>query len=321
MSLVRLARVLAAPRAIGARALSAAPSFSGETADLYEVVMAQHAQPNGPWPLVVEEVRDALPENHEATVLDLGSGPGEPALTIATTFPGLDVLCTDVAPDMVAKARVRTDACDNIRCEELDMQDMHLVSNDSINIVTCVFGLMFPADKKKALAEIYRVLRPGGVLIATWPTEMKMLDATKVVMEAAVGGPPPPMPMDPLALKEPFLLARMLTDAGLVVTKTRESEYDFFLGKDEELAFKIATIPLAGSLEELATSRGRGSLLGALGHHMSGEDVSSKARKAFAHFLDEHGLRRADGEIVIGPAKFGLIVAEKPGGEKKEKKD
>jgi ubiquinone/menaquinone biosynthesis C-methylase UbiE len=38
-------------------------------------------------------------------------------------------------------------------------------------VLVCSFGYMFVPDKPKAFAEVYRVLRPGGLfLFTTWDT-------------------------------------------------------------------------------------------------------------------------------------------------------
>ena len=46
-------------------------------------------------------------------------------------------------------------------------EDLSTIDDNSMDIVTCCYGYMFPADKDKALEETFRVLKPGGTLIAT----------------------------------------------------------------------------------------------------------------------------------------------------------
>jgi ubiquinone/menaquinone biosynthesis C-methylase UbiE len=47
---------------------------------------------------------------------------------------------------------------------QADAQDLPF-QTDSVDIVTCCYGYMFPEDKELALAETYRVLKPGGTLV------------------------------------------------------------------------------------------------------------------------------------------------------------
>lgn len=55
---------------------------------------------------------------HDAALLDIASGPGEPALSIARALPGCSVLATDVACSMVHMARSRAECAGltNLRC-------------------------------------------------------------------------------------------------------------------------------------------------------------------------------------------------------------
>ena len=41
-------------------------------------------------------------------------------------------------------------------------EDLSTIDDNSMDIVTCCYGYMFPADKDKALEETFRVLKPGG---------------------------------------------------------------------------------------------------------------------------------------------------------------
>ena len=53
-----------------------------------------------------------------------------------------------------------------------DLQDLSAWGNDSVDAVTCCYGFMFPDDKVKAMSEARRVLKPGGMLIATYWKDM-----------------------------------------------------------------------------------------------------------------------------------------------------
>ena len=97
-------------------------------------------------------------------VLDLASGSGEPALSIARAVgPKGHVTATDLVPDMVASGarRAREAALDNIVFEVADMESLPF-SDDAFDRVTCRFGLMFVPDPVRALTQARRVLVPGG---------------------------------------------------------------------------------------------------------------------------------------------------------------
>jgi hypothetical protein len=60
--------------------------FSTDINDIYAVLSDQHRHPQGPWPLMTQRVQD-LKLGPGAVVVDLASGMGEPAFTIAKTMP------------------------------------------------------------------------------------------------------------------------------------------------------------------------------------------------------------------------------------------
>ena len=100
------------------------------------------------------------------TVLDLGSGAGMDSLLAARRVgPDGKVIGVDTCDEMIAKARLNAKKSNlnnvefvNARIEKLPVPD------ESVDVVISngVFNLCF--DKPAVLAEIYRVLRPGGRL-------------------------------------------------------------------------------------------------------------------------------------------------------------
>jgi SAM-dependent methyltransferase len=96
----------------------------------------------------------------EQRVLDLACGVGEPALRVARTPPGAVVVGVDWAPAMLDAARRRAGAkrlsvCAG-RLESLPFRD------GSFDRVVCRFGIEYAQPPAVALAEVLRVLRPGG---------------------------------------------------------------------------------------------------------------------------------------------------------------
>ena len=98
------------------------------------------------------------------TLLDLASGAGEPALTLAKHVgPSGSVTATDLVPEMLAGARRRIEAAGltNVSFEICGIDDLPF--EDSIyDAATCRFGLMFVPDVHNALSSVRRVLKPGG---------------------------------------------------------------------------------------------------------------------------------------------------------------
>jgi SAM-dependent methyltransferase len=98
------------------------------------------------------------------TVLDLGSGAGLDAF-VARAEVGADghVIGVDMTAEMIAKARANAQQSGYRNVEFRLGEIEHLpVLSDSVDVVisNCVLNLV--PDKRRAFAEIFRVLRPGG---------------------------------------------------------------------------------------------------------------------------------------------------------------
>ena len=99
-----------------------------------------------------------------ADVLDVGSGTGIVARRLAARVNGGRVVGIDASGEMLAVARAAA-ARERVAVEWLEGAAEHLPFPDKgFDLVTCQFALMFFADRAAALAEMHRVLRPGGRL-------------------------------------------------------------------------------------------------------------------------------------------------------------
>ena len=105
------------------------------------------------------------------TVLELTAGPGETGfLAAARLGPTGRLICSDFAPAMVAAASrgAAERGLTNVECRVLDAQQIDL-PDGSVDGVLSRFGLMLVPGQARAIAEIRRVLRPGGrCAYATW---------------------------------------------------------------------------------------------------------------------------------------------------------
>lgn len=96
-------------------------------------------------------------------VLDLASGTGEPAISIALKV-GEDgsVIATDASATMLEAAKRRAEALNlrNITFEVIRMEELPFETG-RFDAVTCRFGLMQCDDAIAVLAGVRRVLKPG----------------------------------------------------------------------------------------------------------------------------------------------------------------
>jgi len=104
-------------------------------------------------------------------VLDLCCGAGASALPAARAVgPGGRVLGVDVAVPLLelARARAAGEGLANVEFRHGDATRTQL-PDGSFDAVVCVFGVFFVRDMTAFAAEMWRLVRPGGVLaITTW---------------------------------------------------------------------------------------------------------------------------------------------------------
>jgi arsenite methyltransferase len=99
-------------------------------------------------------------------VVDLGSGAGFDCFVAAGTVgAGGRVVGIDMTGEMLDKARetARQLGPDNVEFREGIIEDVP-VDDDWADVVTSNGVLNLVADKRGAMREIYRILRPGGAL-------------------------------------------------------------------------------------------------------------------------------------------------------------
>ncbi len=129
-------------------------------------------------------------------VLDLASGVGDPALSIAAKVtPSGRVTATDLGPGMISLAEelAHKKGLTNIEFREASAESLPF-EDGSYDVLTCRFGIMFFPDLPRALRECLRVLKPGGraVFVAWDKKEQPFFTTTAGIILKHVPVPPPP---------------------------------------------------------------------------------------------------------------------------------
>jgi SAM-dependent methyltransferase len=104
-------------------------------------------------------------------VLDVGTGTGVLALT--ATRLGVRVTALDLTPELLEQARenARVAQLDGIVWTEGDAEQLPY-PDASFDVVLSQFGHMFAPRPDVTVAQMRRVLKPGGhIAFATWPPE------------------------------------------------------------------------------------------------------------------------------------------------------
>ena len=99
-------------------------------------------------------------------VLDLGAGTGLAAIEIKRRFRRASVTAADIAAPMLQIARARSRFWRPIRCVEADARALPF-DTASFDLVFTSLMLQWLQPPDAALREIRRVLKPGGLLLAS----------------------------------------------------------------------------------------------------------------------------------------------------------
>lgn len=104
-------------------------------------------------------VRKAVAPKSGQKVLDLAAGTG--ASSVAFALPGVKVVAGDFSEGMLAVGRKRHPEIEFVFADATALP----FADAEFDAVTISFGLRNVVDVPKALAEMYRVTKPGGVIV------------------------------------------------------------------------------------------------------------------------------------------------------------
>lgn len=157
--------------------------------------------------------------------LDFGCGIGRLSFALADRFD--EVVGVDISGPMVDEARRRNPAGDRCQFHLYDGVDLAMFADGSFGAVVSLMTLQHvpPASAKGYLAELVRVLRPGGVLAVQVPSGHRRPEghAWRRVARAVRGGlsvavhRPPRMDMHAIPVAE---VTAVLSAAGADVAGT-----------------------------------------------------------------------------------------------------
>lgn len=166
-------------------------------------------------------------------VIDVACGRGASLIPAAhAVIPGGEVLGVDLAPAMVEHLRADLGALRLDHAKVRVGNALHLdVPDASFDVALSGFAVMLLPDPGRAVAELARVVQPGGRVAISVPTgagpEWSFMGELVFQFIGRVVGPLPPPPGPPLDL------VAILQDAGLFAVRIADESEDFTFATPE----------------------------------------------------------------------------------------
>ncbi len=214
-----------------------------------------------------QPVTDALVEYAQPApgmqVLDLASGTGEPAISLASRVGEQGhVTATDVSAGLleIAAKRGQKRGLKNFTTQVADAHSLPF-SDNSFDLATSRFGVMFFDDPIGALQELRRVLRPGArASFLVWGSiEQPYWQSMMGVVHRYVGGPQvQPDGPDPFKFSQPGSLSAIFRSAGFNAVEEETKTLPWaWPGSVEELweYSQSVSVPFRPMLERVPTEK------------------------------------------------------------------
>ena len=120
--------------------------------------------------ITMDILKEYLPGS--GTVLDLGGGAGIYSFPLAEE--GYRVVLADLSPDLIEQAKQQkeeTGAAGLIACDIVNATDLGIYADrqfDAVLLLGPLYHLIEESERKQCVSEVYRVLKPGGTVIASF---------------------------------------------------------------------------------------------------------------------------------------------------------
>lgn len=198
----------------------------------------------------------------DMSVLDLASGTGEPAISLAQRVPQGSVMAVDQSCELldIAAERARKQKLLHFTTRQADAHELPFADR-SFDLATCRFGVMFFSDAKRALSELRRVLKPGArACFAAWGSmEQPYWQTTMKIVHRHVGGALfPPGGSNPFRFSDAGSLSEVLSGSGFheVEESTQRLPWTWPGAAEEVFEYACAVaVPFRPMLERVPAER------------------------------------------------------------------
>ncbi len=243
-----------------------------------------------------KSILDLVKPGQGETVLDICTGPGEPAMSIASIIgPSGRVVGIDLSSSMtdIAKKNAEKRGLVNVDFLTMDAEKLEFPSN-SFDVAVSCFGFQIVTQPEAAAKEIFRVLKPSGragfTIWSTGDQSPALHVLVGPMLEHATPDEDGYLPT-PYELGGPGELTAMLDGLGFVDSKEFRMRGNF----EAESAEAYLTMFMDGS---------------PLGHSLS-EESREVQDEVLKDARERIGRYASDGKISI-PAECVMVVTRKP---------
>jgi len=251
-------------------------------------------------------------------ILDLASGTGEPAITLAGRIGRSGhITALDLSAELleIAAHRARQRGFTKVAVLQADAQALPFPDN-TFDLGTARFGVMFFSDVVRALGELHRVLKPKSrACFVVWgPLEQPYWSTTIGLVHKHVGGDllveggP-----NPFRFAEPGSLSTVLRKAGFVDVEEENRTVPWtWPGTVEEVweQHQAVGTPFLPMLRRVPTEKWpaiNAEVHAAVSKYQDGEGIKFGATIVLASGRKSSSWRLASSTVVI-PALMGLAV-------------
>lgn len=192
----------------------------------------------------------------DSMVLDVAAGVGEPSLTVAANLVDGHLVSCDLIPAMLTHLRRRAAKRNlTLGLAAADMTALPFTAAQ-FDVAFCRFGLMFVPDPRAALAELRRVLRPGGrAVLAVWGAraDNSLFDQLDHLLNIHLGPDPEQMLSNLFRFADPVPILNRARDSGFSATRLETLRLKHKVDADQafwrptlEMGFaqRLASLPL-----------------------------------------------------------------------------
>jgi ubiquinone/menaquinone biosynthesis C-methylase UbiE len=187
------------------------------------------------------------PPTEPTTVVEVGTGTGSLAAAALSRWPAATLVATDAAAGMLDVARRRLAGHAARLSTQVGAADGLPLADASADVVISSFVMQLVPDRRAALREAYRVLRPGGLVgYVTWldrdtrepfrPAE----EFDEAVLELAIEEPESPPERCAGDVASASAAASQLRRAGFRDAVAREDRLEYEWNAEAYLEYKLA---------------------------------------------------------------------------------